>query len=101
MKLSLLFIIGSNFKIGDKIHNKIHLTIFKILKFYGCVVDLSLSFSLMFSFSSFLSFFLLLFRATCVAYGSSPTRGQIRATAASLYHSHSNVGSKLTAMPDP
>ena len=54
-------------------------------------------------------FFFLLFRATPMAYGSSQARGQIRATAAGLCHSHSNAGSKpclqptpqLPAMPDP
>ena len=54
-------------------------------------------------------FFLLLFRVAPVAYRVSQARGQIGATAASLYHSHSNVGSKpclqptpqLMAMPDP
>ena len=35
----------------------------------------------------------LLFRAIPVTYGSSQSRGQIRATAASLRHSCSNVGS--------
>ena len=45
-----------------------------------------------FSFS-FLLFFLLL-RTTPMAYVSSQTRGQIGATAVSLHHSHSNVGSK-------
>ena len=35
-------------------------------------------------------FFFLLFRATCVAYGSSPARRQIRAAAADLCHSHSH-----------
>ena len=37
--------------------------------------------------------FLFLFRAAPVAYGSSQARGQIRAAAASLYHSHSNARS--------
>ena len=54
-------------------------------------------------------FFFLLFRATLAAYGSSQARGQIEATAAGLYHSHSNARSEpslrttpqLTAMPDP
>ena len=56
-------------------------------------------------------FFLLfcLFRATLMAYGGSQARNGIRAAAAGLHHSHSNVGSKtrlqptpeLTAMPDP
>ena len=55
------------------------------------------------------SFFLLLFRALPVAWASSPARGWIRATAASLCHIHSNAGSEpclrptpqFTAMPDP
>ena len=49
------------------------------------------------------------FRTTPVAYGSSQARGLIGATAASLYHSHSNAVSKprlrhtpqLMATPDP
>ena len=44
-----------------------------------------------------------------MAYGGSQARGRIRAVAAVLHHSHSNVGSEphlqpvpqLTAMPDP
>ena len=35
----------------------------------------------------------LLFRAAPMAYGGFQARGQIRATAASLHHSHSNAGS--------
>ena len=54
-------------------------------------------------------FGLCLFRAAPTAYGDSQTRGQIRAVAASLHHSHSNVRSEpclqstqqLTATPDP
>ena len=54
-------------------------------------------------------FHFLLFRAPPVAYGSSQARGRIRAVAASLCHSHSNVGSEpclgptphLAATPDP
>ena len=38
--------------------------------------------------------FSLLFRAAPRAYGSSQARGQIGIRAASLYHSHSNVGSE-------
>ena len=49
------------------------------------------------------------FRAVPMAYGGSQARSWIEATAASLHHSHSNVGSKpylwptpqSTAMPDP
>ena len=36
-----------------------------------------------------------------VAYGSFQARGQIRATAAGLHHSHSNMGSKLCLCPTP
>ena len=49
--------------------------------------------TLVFSFPSF--FFFVLFRVTGVAYISSQAWGQIRATAASLCHSH--AGSKLSA----
>ena len=53
--------------------------------------------------------FLPFCRATPTAYGGSLARGQIRATAAGLHQSHSNLGSELclqpttqlTAMPDP
>ena len=46
-------------------------------------------------FYDFLFFFFLLFRVACVAYGIFQARGQIRAAAASLPHSHNNGGSKL------
>ena len=42
----------------------------------------------------FFLFSFLLFRAAPEAYGASQARGLIRATAASLYHSHSNSGSE-------
>ena len=53
--------------------------------------------------------FFCLFRAASAAYGGSQARDQIRATVASLHHSHSHVGSKpclqttpqLMATPDP
>ena len=44
---------------------------------------------------------IFLFRDALMAYGSSWAKGQIRATAASLHHSHSNVGSKLHLLPTP
>ena len=47
-----------------------------------------------FSSSSSSFFFFLLFRATPAAYRSSQDRGQIRAGAASLHHSHSNMRSE-------
>ena len=48
----------------------------------------------------------LLFRVTPVANGGSQARGRIRATAAGLLPSHSNIRSEpptpqLTATPDP
>ena len=55
-------------------------------------------------------FFMLLFRASCTAYGNSQARGRIGAAAASLQHSHrqqhkipaaSSSHTKLMAMPDP
>ena len=39
-------------------------------------------------------FLLLLSRATLAAYGNSQARGRIRATAASLHHSHNNARSE-------
>ena len=54
-------------------------------------------------------FLFLLFRVTPLAYGGPQLRGQVRAVAAGLHHSHSNTGSEpclrptpqLTATPDP
>ena len=40
-------------------------------------------------------FFFFLFRTAPMAYGSSQARDWIRAAAAGLHHSHSNVGSEL------
>ena len=51
--------------------------------------------------SEFLSFFLLLFRATPVAYGASQARGPVRATAAGLHHRHSNIRSEPSLQPTP
>ena len=45
--------------------------------------------------------FFLLFRATPTAYGGSQARDRIGATAASLYHSHSNAGPKPYLQPTP
>ena len=46
-------------------------------------------------------FFFWLFRATPEWYEISQARGQIRATAAGLPHSHSNARSKLRLRPTP
>ena len=45
------------------------------------------------------SFFFFFFMATPVAYGGSHARGQIRATAAVLCHSHCNTGSESYLRP--
>ena len=47
------------------------------------------------------STFFFFFRAASATYGSSQTRGQIGAATASLYHSHSNSGSKPHLQPTP
>ena len=47
------------------------------------------------------SFYPPLFMAAPVAYGGSQARGQMRAAAARLHHSHSNVGSELCLQPTP
>ena len=47
----------------------------------------------------FFFFFFCLFRAAPTAYGSSRARGRIRAVAAGLHHSHSNMGSELHLGP--
>ena len=63
----------------------------------------------MFSFETFnrnvgILFFLCFFafsRAAPSAYGGSQARDLIRAVAAGLCHSHSNVGSELRLRPTP
>ena len=45
--------------------------------------------------------FFLLFRATLAAHEGSQARAQIGATAASLCHIHSNVGTKPRLRPTP
>ena len=42
-----------------------------------------------------------LFRAAPGAYGGSPARGQLRAVAAGLYHSHNSAGSEPHLRPTP
>ena len=45
--------------------------------------------------------FILLFRVTTAAYGSSQARGPIGAVAAGLHHGHSNKGSEPQLQPIP
>ena len=52
-----------------------------------------------FRFDFFVFFFF--FRASLTAHGSFQARGQIRTTAVSLHHSHSNMESKLHLRPTP
>ena len=54
----------------------------------------SLSWLPVFVFVLFYFYFYLLFRAAPAAYGGSQARGQIRAIAAGLHHSHSNARSE-------
>ena len=65
-------------------------TIVHIQIFHSCLKDV---------FHIYL--FFCLFRAAFVAYGGFQARGQIGAVAASLNHSHSNVGSELHLRPTP
>ena len=44
-------------------------------------------------------FFFLIFRAAPAVHGSSQARGQIRAAATGLYHSHSNAAPKPHVQP--
>ena len=79
---------------------------FRTLKFNNFLLKHLLEFEQLFYF---IYLFFLLFRAAPIAYGGFQARGWIRAVAASLHYSHSNVGSKprlqatpqLTATPDP
>ena len=49
----------------------------------------------------YLFFFCLFFSPTPVAHGDSQARGLIQAVAASLHHSHRNLGSELHLRPTP
>ena len=53
------------------------------------------------SFCNRYFFFVLIFRASPVAYGSFQAKGQIEAAAASLQHSHSDTGSRLHLLSTP
>ena len=54
-----------------------------------------------FSCFIFIFYFLCVFRAIPVVYGSSQARGLIGSVAAALWHSHSNAGSKPRLPPAP
>ena len=69
-------------------------TIVHIQIFHSCLKDV-------FHIYLFIYLFFCLFRAAFVAYGGFQARGQIGAVAASLNHSHSNVGSEPHLRPTP
>ena len=54
-----------------------------------------------FAFLPSFLFFFAFFRAALLAYESSQVGGQLRAAAAGLHHSHSNLGSKPHLRPTP
>ena len=58
--------------------------------FFGLEIMLSFFFFFFFFFFCFFG----LFRAALLTYGGSQARGPVGATAASLYHRHSNAGSE-------
>ena len=72
--------------------------------FLHCSCEISIMSTLLQSFYLFIYFVFCLFRATPIAYGASQARGLIRATAASLCQSYSQLHlqltPQLTAMPD-
>ena len=59
-----------------------------------CSVDI-------YQFDKVFIFIFLLFRATPAAYRGFQAKGQVRAIAAGLHHSHSNSGSKPRLRPTP
>ena len=74
-------------------------TVCYILGFCICRYVKQLIFNLIYLFNFFVFFFF--FRATPTVYGGSQARGQTGAGAASLYHSHSNMGSEPRLRPTP
>ena len=92
----------------DALHIKKVLFWFFVCLFFGGLGVLFLLFGFGFGFFClfvFVCVFVLLFRATPMAFGGSQARSLIGATAASLHHSHSNARSKPqlrpTLTPDP
>ena len=86
---------------------KCHRAISTTLLSFSKLPRILIWFSLFIYFALFI--YLFIFRAALVAYRSSQASGWIRAVAASLHHSHTNMGSELhmrpipqlTATPDP
>ena len=92
---------------GCSSHKKSLILVFCLFVFWG-VGGFVFGFWFWFGFFClfvFVCVFVLLFRATPMAFGGSQARSLIGATAASLHHSHSNARSKPqlrpTLTPDP
>ena len=64
-----------------------------VLSRRACVLPTLVNASAIMSSTVDLFYFILVFRAAHVPYGSSQARGRIGAGAAGLHHSHSNAGS--------
>ena len=86
---------------GKKQESSFHLVLYCSLNpmEYICHITIVTELSVVISFV-FIYFFCL-FRAACVAYGSSQARGLTGAAAAGLHHSHSNTESKPSLWPTP
>ena len=77
---------------------------FSLLIFYFCcliipLLEFFLLFYLFIYLFTYLFIYFCLFRAALEVYGISQARGQIRAAAAGLNHSHSNARSELHLQP--
>ena len=66
-----------------------------------CYLYMVLFYFILFYFILFIFCLLSFFRAAALAYGGSQAKGPIRATAAGLHHSNSNVGAKPHLQPTP
>ena len=79
---------GLDFKINK-------LIMLKVIKDKSSNFGRKLDFLNFYLFYFIFCLFVFFFRVAPAAYGGSQARGQIRAVAASLYHSHSNARSEL------
>ena len=89
---------GSGWKKLRNLKKKKKTLLFFIMK---CLLYLCCFYLKVYFIYLFIYLFIFLFRTTAVGYGRSQARGQIGAVAASLHHSHSNMGSKPNLWPTP
>ena len=68
-------------------------SLWNVRRYFQMIYPIRWFFCLFFTFCTF--------RAILMACGGSQAKGQIGATAASLYHSHSNAGSEPHLQPTP